>query len=112
MSLSPFPRGDGRTWPDQAFTTDSGTFELTGLLNSAIALHMEDINSDNALYICTGAWNITDGANGKADFAPSVTDLTTGYLGKVGLYKVYPVVTLATGPVAMDAQIVQVVNEA
>lgn len=111
MSISPFNVGDGRLWPDQAFTTDSGIFSLVGLLNSAIALHMEDINSDNALYICTGAWAITDGGNGKADFAPSVTDLTTGYLGHVGLYKVYPVVTLATGPVPMDFQIVAVVNQ-
>lgn len=111
MSISPFNVGDGRLWPDQAFTTDSGIFELSGLPNSAIALHMEDINSDNALYVCTGAWAITDGGNGKADFTPSTADLTTGSLGKVGLYKVYPVVMLATGPVPMDSQIVAVVNE-
>jgi hypothetical protein len=49
-------------------------------------------------------------SNGKADFTPSAQDLlSTNPFGKAGLYKVYPVVTLSTGPVAMDAQIVQVV---
>jgi hypothetical protein len=111
MGLSPFRIGDGRTWPDQAFTTDSGIFELSGLANSAIALHMEDINNNNALYICTGAWVIRDGPNGKADFTPSVADLTTGFLGKAGLYRIYPVVTLASGPVPMDAQLIEVSSQ-
>ena len=109
MGISPFTIGNGQTWPDQAFTTDSGLFALTGLLNSAIALHMEDVNNNGALYICTGPWTIRDGPNGKADFTPSSADLTTGYLSKVGLYKVYPVVTLSSGPVPMDWQLVQVV---
>lgn len=111
MGLSPFSAGDGRTWPNQAFTTDSGIFALSGVANNAIALHMEDINNDNALYVCTGTWNITDATNGKATFTPSSTDLlSTKPLGKPGPYKVYPVVTLATGPVAMDAQTVVVVG--
>ena len=111
MGLSPFKAGNGQTWPDQAFTTDSGIFPLTGLANGAIALHMEDINNNYALYICTGAWVIRDGPNGKADFTPSVADVTTGYLGKPGMYLTYPVVTLSTGPVAMDEQLIEVKSQ-
>jgi hypothetical protein len=111
MGLSPFYTGNGQTWPDQAFTTDSGIFPLTGLSNGAIALHMEDISNNDALYICTGAWVIRDGPNGpngKADFTPSSADLTTGFLGKPGIYRIYPVVTLSSGPVAMDGQLIEV----
>lgn len=109
MSFSPLSIGDGRS-SHHTFTTDSGIFALTGLLNSALALHMEDINNGNALYVCTGTWIITDATNGKADFTPSVQDLlNTNPFGKAGLYKVYPVVTLSTGPVPMDPQTIQVV---
>lgn len=111
MGFTPFKAGDGRTWGGQAFTTDSGIFTLTGLQNSAIAMHMQDINNDLALYICTGAWNITDGPGGKADFTPSPQDLSTGYLGKAGLYRIYPVVTLSSGPVPMDTQTITVIAE-
>jgi hypothetical protein len=111
MGISPFYIGDGSTWPDQAFTTDSGIFPLTGLANSALAMHMEDINNNKALYICTGAWVIRDGPNGKADFTPSVADLTTGFLGKVGIYLIYPVVTLPSGPKAMDGQLIEVSSQ-
>lgn len=104
--LNPFPAGDGRPWPNQAFTTDSGIFTLVGVPNSALALHMET----PALYVCTGAWTIQDdGSAGKATFTPSVADVTTGPLGKPGVYQVYPVVTLTTGPVSMDSQILHVV---
>jgi len=80
-------------------------------------MHLEDINNNNALYVCTGAWNVTNvGSVGPplvlatADFTPSLTDLlATSPLGKPGLYKAYPVVTLSTGPVAMDAQLIAVV---
>jgi hypothetical protein len=75
-------------------------------------MHLEDINNNYALYVCTGAWLVTNGAGGLADFAPSLTDLlTTNPLGKPGIYKAYPVVTLATGPVAMDSQLLQVVSQ-
>ncbi|SRR6266581_4317427 len=110
MSWSPISVGDGRA-SHHTFTTDSGVFVLTGLQNSNIAMHLEDINNNNALYICTGAWNITNAAAGLADFTPSATDLlATNPLGKPGLYKAYPVVTLSTGPVAMDSQLLQVVS--
>lgn len=110
MSWSPIAVSDGRV-SHHTFTTDSGIFVLTGLLNSALALHMEDINNNLTLYVCTGTWNITNAAGGLADFTPSAQDLlSTNPFGKPGLYKVYPVVTLSTGPVAMDAQIIQVVN--
>jgi hypothetical protein len=110
MGFSPFPAGDGSPWPSQAFTTDSGIYSLAGITNANIAMHMQDINNNNTLYICTGAWNITDAPGGKATFTPSVADVTTGYLGKPGTYKIYPVVTLGTGPKSMDAQIIQVVS--
>jgi len=109
MSWSPISAGDGRP-SHHTFTTDSGIFPLTGIANGSIAMHLEDINNAYQLYICTGAWNITDAANGKADFTPSAQDLlTTNPLGKPGIYKAYPVVTLSTGPVPMDAQTIQVV---
>ncbi len=109
MSWSPISVGDGRA-SHHTFTTDSGVFVLTGLQNSNIAMHLEDINNNNALYICTGAWTITDAANGKADFTPSAADLlSTNPLGKPGLHKAYPVVMLSSGPVAMDSQLLAVV---
>jgi hypothetical protein len=108
---SPITSGDGRA-SHHTFTTDSGIFALTGLQNSNIAMHLEDTNNNYLLYICTGAWSITDATNGKADFTPSAADLlSTNPLGKPGLYKAYPVVTLATGPVAMDSQLLQVIAE-
>ena len=118
MPFTPFPAGDGRAWT-MSFTTDSSTFSLTGVSNGSIALHTQDVNNGNALYVCTGAWNITNvGAVGPpivpavATFTPSAADLlSTNPLGKPGLYRVYPVVTLATGPVAMDSQLIQIVSE-
>ena|SRR6266571_1427424 len=110
MSWSPVAVGDGRP-SHHTFTTDSGVFSLSGVANNAIAMHMEDINNNNALYICTGAWTITNAGLGLADFTPSAADLlTTNPLGKPGLYKAYPVVTLSTGPVPMDSQLIQVVS--
>ncbi len=110
MSWGPIAAFDGRA-SHHTFTTDSGIFVLTGLANSAIAMHLEDINNNNALYVCTGGWLVTDAANGKADFTPSAADLlSTNPLGKPGLYKAYPVVALSTGPVAMDSQLLQVVS--
>lgn len=111
MAWSPISSGDGRP-SHHTFTTDSGIFALTGVANNAIALHMEDINNNLTLYVCTGAWTITDATNGKADFTPSAQDLlSTNPFGKAGLYKVYPVVTLSTGPVSMDPQTIQVVSQ-
>jgi hypothetical protein len=106
---SPITAGDGRP-SHHTFTTDSGIFSLSGLQNGNIAMHLEDVNNNYALYVCTGTWSITGGGTGGlADFTPSSQDLlTTNPLGKPGLYKAYPVVTLSTGPVAMDAQMVLV----
>ena len=105
---SPISAGDGRP-SHHTFTTDSGIFILTGVANGSIAMHLEDINNNYALYVCTGAWSITDAPNGKADFTPSSADLlSTNPLGRPGMYKAYPVVTLASGPVPMDSQILVV----
>ena len=111
MPISPLGAGDGRPqhW---TFTTDSGIFALTGVANNAIAMHLQDINNSYALYVCTGAWNITNAAGGLADFTPSAADLlSTNPLGKPGRYNIYPVVTLASGPVPMDAQIILIGSE-
>ena len=111
MSWSPITAFDGRA-SHHTFTTDSGVFSLVGVANGSIAMHLEDINNNNSLYICTGAWNVTNGASGLADFTPSSADLlSTNPLGKPGMYKAYPVVTLATGPVAMDFQLLNVISE-
>ena len=110
MSWSPIPAGDGRP-SHHAFTTDSGIFSLVGVANNQIAMHVEDINNNNSLYTCTGSWSVTNAASGLADFTPSAADLLAANpLGKPGVYKAYPVVTLASGPVAMDAQMLQVTN--
>jgi hypothetical protein len=109
MPISPIGAGDGRPQL-HTFTTDTAIFALTGLQNSNIAFHLEDVNNNNVLYMCTGTYAITDGPNGKATFTPSVADLSTGFLGKPGLYKAYPVVTLSTGPVPMDAQLLSVIS--
>jgi hypothetical protein len=107
MSWSSLNAGDGRP-SHHTFTTDSGIFALTGVANNAIAMHLENINN-NTVYVCTGTWNVTDATNGKADFTPSATDLlSTNPLGKPGSYKAYPVITLSTGPVPMDAQILEI----
>jgi hypothetical protein len=111
MGFSPFPAGDGSPWPPQAFTTDTAIYSLVGVANNALAMHMADQNNNNQLYVCTGAWVIQgDGSAGKATFTPSPADVSTGYLGHAGLYKIYPVVTLSTGPKAMDWQVIQVVS--
>jgi hypothetical protein len=111
MAWSPITAGDGRP-SHHTFTTDSGIFSLVGVANGSIAMHLEDVNNNELLYICTGAWNITNAAAGLADFTPSAADLLPANpLGKPGLYEAYPVVTLATGPVAMDEQLLQVVSE-
>jgi hypothetical protein len=110
MSWSPISSGDGRA-SHHTFTTDSGIFSLVGVANGSIAMHLEDINNNYLLYVCTGAWSVTNAAGGLADFTPSSADLlSTNPLGKPGLYKAYPVVTLGTGPVAMDAQTLSVVS--
>jgi len=82
-------------------------------------MHLQDTSNANALYICTGTWNITNvGAVGPplvlatADFTPSPADLlATNPLGKPGLYKIYPVVTLSSGPVPMDSQFILILSE-
>ncbi len=110
LPISPLGAGDGRP-QEHDFRTDSAIFPLNGLTGSNIRFHLEDMNNSYALYICTGAYVISgDGSAGVAIFTPSSADLlTTNPLGKPGLYVAYPVVTLGTGPVSMDSQLLQVV---
>ena len=111
MSWSPIAAGDGRV-SHHTFTTDSGIFSLVGVANGSIAMHLEDVNNNNTLYICTGAWAVTNASAGLADFTPSAADLLPANpLGRAGVFLAYPVVTLGTGPVAMDAQTIQVKSE-
>src|SRR5260221_12173655 len=111
MSWGPMSSGDGRP-SHHPLTTDTGIFSLVGVTNGNIAMHLLDIRNNNALYICTGAWNITNNAGGLADFTPSPQDLlSTNPLGKPGSYEAYPVVTLSTGAVPMDAQFLEVVTQ-
>src|SRR5947199_10497646 len=99
MTWSPLSVGDGRV-SHHTFTTDSGIFVLTGVSNGSIAMHLEDMNNNNALYVCTGAWSVTNAASGLADFTPSAADLLAANpFGRAGVYLAYPVVTLSTGPV-------------
>ena len=110
MGFSPFPAGDGSAWPPQLFMTDTAIYSLVGVTNANIAMHMQDTHNNMLLYICTGAWVIQgDGSAGKATFTPSPADVTTGYLGKPGTYRIYPVVTLSTGAKPMDWQLMEVV---
>ncbi len=118
MPISPLAAGDGRaqTW---TFTTDTSVFLLSGVTNANIAMHLQDTRNNNALYICTGTWNITNvgsigppAVNATATFTPSPQDLlSTNSLGKPGVYKIYPVVTLSSGAVPMDAQFLEIVSE-
>jgi hypothetical protein len=111
MSWGPLGAGDGRA-SHHTFTTDSGIFSLAGVANGNIAMHLLDIRNNNALYVCTGTWNITNASGGLADFTPSAADLlSTNPLGKPGSYKAYPVVTLSTGAVPLDAQFLEIVSE-
>jgi hypothetical protein len=115
MPWSPMGAGDGSP-SEHSFTTDSSFFPMTGILNSAIAMHLQDTENNYQLYVCTGTWNVTNvGSAGppmvpaKAIFTPSAQDLlSTNPLGKPGLYRAYPVVTLSTGPKPMDWQFLQV----
>ncbi len=117
MSWGPIASGDGRA-SHHTFTTDSGIFSLAGVANGNIAMHLLDIRNNNALYICTGTWNITNVGsvgppvvNATADFTPSAADLlSTNPLGRLGVYEAYPVVTLSTGAVPLDAQFLEVVT--
>src|SRR6266496_4794945 len=109
MAWSPIAVGDGES-SYHTFTTDSGIYSLVGLQNTALSLHLVD-TSNSTLYICTGAWTITNAASGLATFTPSAADLlSTNPFGKPGLYRAYPVVSLSTGPKAMDPQILDVLN--
>jgi hypothetical protein len=118
MTWSPIAAGDGRA-SHHSFSTDSSFFSLAGVANGSIAMHLLDTSNNNVLYVCTGAWNVTNvGSAGPpvvlatADFTPSPQDLlSTNPLGKPGMYLAYPVVTLGTGPVPMDSQLIQVKSE-
>jgi hypothetical protein len=73
-------------------------------------MHIQNAYNNTSVYICTGTWQITDGPGGKADFTPSQADMTTGGLSQPGLFMFYPVVTLSTGPVAMDPQLIRIIS--
>ena len=97
MAFSPIAVGDASVI-HCTFTQDGGgIFALTGLSNANFAMHF--VSSSGVLRVGTGSWTITSTANGTADYAPSSADVATA-----DTYKIYPVVTLATGQKPFDAQ--------
>lgn len=97
MSFSPVAVGDASVI-HCTFTQDGGSiFALTGLSNANFAMHF--VSSSGVLRVGTGSWTITSTTNGTADYAPSSADVATA-----DTYKIYPVLTLATGAKAFDAQ--------
>lgn len=101
MSWSPISVNDQRP-SHHTFLTDSGIFSLVGVANNQIALHLIQ---GSTLRVCIGTWTITNAAGGLADFYPSALDV-----GTAGDFIAYPVVTLSTGPVAMDSQVLEIQN--
>ena|SRR5579872_6556387 len=105
MGFSPIGVGDASPthW---TFTTDSGVFALTGISASAIAMHyIEQPPSGSPARVGTGTWTITNAGSGLADYYPSSADVATP-----GTYKIYPVITLSTGPKPFDPQILEILN--
>ena len=103
MSWSPISVGDASP-AHCTFATDSGVFSLTGLSASDLSMHLID-TANSTLSISTGAWTITNAAAGLADWNP-----TAGDVAVAGLFRCYPVVTLATGPKAFDPQLLDIQN--
>lgn len=105
MAWGPIGAGDAEP-SHHAFTTISDTgavsaYALTGLSASALAMHFQEPNG--TAKVGTGTWVITNAAGGLADYYPSSTDVATA-----GNYKIYPVVTLSTGPKAFPAQLLEI----
>ncbi len=103
MAISPIGVGD-RSLLLCSLTTDSGVFSLVGVSTPQMVMHYID-TANATLHIGTGSWTITDAANGKATYAPSVADVATP-----GIYRLYPVLQLATGPKAFDPQVQEILN--
>lgn len=104
MAISPISVGD-QSISHHAFTKDDGTaFAFTGLTGSSMSMHYID-TSNATMRIGTGVWTITDSTNGKADYAPSSADVATA-----GVYRLYPVLTLSTGPKSFDPQIQEILS--
>lgn len=102
--FSPIGVGDARP-SHHTLTTDTGVFSLFGLSNSALAMHYIE-QPNGTLRIGTGTWTISgDGSAGIAFYAPSRQDVETA-----GTYKVYPVVTLSSGPVPFMPQMLEILN--
>jgi hypothetical protein len=104
MPISPISIGDARVSHHQLTIDGGAPFLLGGLLDSAITMHVIDTSS-GAERTLTGTWHITNAGNGYADFSPSPGDVATP-----GRYSAYPVVMTSTGPVAMDAQKWEILN--
>jgi hypothetical protein len=102
--MSPIGVGDARP-SRHTLTTDTGVFSLSGLSTGALAMHYAEQPNGN-VRVGTGTWTISgDGTAGIAFYAPSPLDVATP-----GTYKVYPVVTLASGPVPFMPQMLEILN--
>lgn len=103
MAFSPISVGDSSPL-HSSFTTDSGLFSLNGVSGDDMALHFLNTASGD-LVIGTGTWQVTNAGAGTADYAPSPTDVSIP-----GIYQVYPVIQLTSGPKAFDPQILEIRN--
>lgn len=104
MGFTPIAAGDASVL-HCTFTVDGGViFPLTGLTNANLSMHY--VNSSGALHVGTGTWTITNATNGTADYAPSAADVQTA-----DTYKLYPVLSLTTGPKAFDPQILVITSQ-
>lgn len=101
MAISPISVGD-QSPLHCTFTTDSGSFSLTGLASNNFAMHYID-TSNSTMRIGTGSWSNI--ATNTADYNPSTADVATA-----GVYRLYPVLTLSTGPKAFDPQIQEILS--
>lgn len=104
MSFSPIAAGDASIL-HCTFTVDGGgAFSLAGLTTSNLSMHY--VNSSGTPHIGTGTWTITNATAGTADYAPSAADVATA-----DTYKLYPVLSLTTGPKAFDPQMLVITNQ-
>lgn len=104
MGFTPIAAGDASIL-HCTFTVDGGAaFSLAGLTNANLSMHY--VNSSGTLHVGTGTWTITNATVGTADYAPSSADVTTA-----DTYKLYPVLSLATGPKAFDPQMLIITSQ-
>lgn len=94
MAISPILVGDRSEIDCTLETTSGGIYPLSNISTSQISMYYVD-SSNGALHIGQGFWTITDAPNGKASWFPAAADVAAP-----GLFRLYPVIQLVTGPKA------------